>query len=159
VVTGQSVTRILLLKSKFKKEASLNMNKMPIDWYSKKQATVETATYGSEFIAAQTCINQVIKQPPTDPLLPGGSLSVMLVTSSVTTKLLCSLSQPHAKLHERHNALSFHWVQEAITSKYIIMTHMPSADSPADILSKQPSGISSYLPNFEADTLFLRKYS
>jgi hypothetical protein len=41
VVTGQSVTGSLQF-----------MNKMPIDWYSKKQATVETATYGSKFIAA-----------------------------------------------------------------------------------------------------------
>jgi hypothetical protein len=36
------------------------MNKTPIEWYSKKQATVETATYGSEFIAARTCIDQIM---------------------------------------------------------------------------------------------------
>ena len=29
------------------------VNKKPVDWYSKKQATVETATYGSEFVAAK----------------------------------------------------------------------------------------------------------
>ena len=29
------------------------VNKPPIDWYSKKQVTVETATYGSEFVAAK----------------------------------------------------------------------------------------------------------
>ena len=32
------------------------MNATPIDWYSKKQATVQTATYGSEFVAARTCV-------------------------------------------------------------------------------------------------------
>ena len=30
------------------------VNKTPVDWYSKKQATVETATYGSEFVAVKT---------------------------------------------------------------------------------------------------------
>ena len=30
------------------------------DWYSKKQATVETATYGSEFIAAKTATEQIM---------------------------------------------------------------------------------------------------
>ena len=30
------------------------VNKTPVDWYSKKQGTVETATYGSEFVAAKT---------------------------------------------------------------------------------------------------------
>ena len=30
-------------------------NKTPIDWYSKKQSTTETATYGSEFLSCRTC--------------------------------------------------------------------------------------------------------
>jgi hypothetical protein len=32
------------------------INKTPLDWYSKKQATVETATYWSEFAAARVCV-------------------------------------------------------------------------------------------------------
>ena len=50
MVTGRSITGILHL-----------VNKTPIDWFSKKQATVETATYGSEFVAARTCVEQVIE--------------------------------------------------------------------------------------------------
>jgi hypothetical protein len=49
MLTGRSVTGILHL-----------FNKTPIDWFSKKQATVETATYGSEFIAGRTCVDQII---------------------------------------------------------------------------------------------------
>ena len=49
IATGRSVTGILHM-----------VNKTPIDWYSKKQATVETATYGSEFVAARTCVEQII---------------------------------------------------------------------------------------------------
>jgi hypothetical protein len=45
VTTGKSVTGILHL-----------INKTPLDWYSKKQAMVETATYGSEFVAARICV-------------------------------------------------------------------------------------------------------
>jgi len=44
MTTRKSVTGILHL-----------LNKTPIDWYSKKQPTVETATFGSEFVAARTC--------------------------------------------------------------------------------------------------------
>ena len=36
------------------------VNKTPVDWYSKKQATVETATYGSEFFAAKTATEQIM---------------------------------------------------------------------------------------------------
>jgi hypothetical protein len=48
-ITGRSVTGILSL-----------MNQTPIDWYSKKQATVETATYGSEFIATRICVDRAV---------------------------------------------------------------------------------------------------
>ena len=34
--------------------------KTPVDWYSKKQATVETATYGSEFVAAKPATEQIM---------------------------------------------------------------------------------------------------
>ena len=36
------------------------VNKTPVDWYSKKQATVETATYDSEFVAAKTATEQIM---------------------------------------------------------------------------------------------------
>ena len=31
-----------------------------IHWYTKRQATVETATYGSEFVAARIATDQII---------------------------------------------------------------------------------------------------
>ena len=49
LLTGRSVTSILHL-----------MNKTPIDYCSKKQETVKTATYGAEFVAARTCTEQII---------------------------------------------------------------------------------------------------
>ena len=49
LVTGQSVTGILHL-----------LNKTPLDWFSKKQSTVEIATYSSEMLAACACVEQII---------------------------------------------------------------------------------------------------
>jgi hypothetical protein len=49
LVAGKSVTAILHF-----------LNQTPMDWYSKKQATVETSTFGSEFIAARTTIDQIV---------------------------------------------------------------------------------------------------
>ena len=42
LITGRTETGILHL-----------LNGTPIDWFSKRQATVETATYASEFVAAR----------------------------------------------------------------------------------------------------------
>ena len=36
------------------------INTTPIDWYSERKANVETATYGSEFVAARTAIEQIM---------------------------------------------------------------------------------------------------
>ena len=42
LVNGKAVTGILHF-----------VNKTPFEWFSKKQATVEAATYGAEFVAAR----------------------------------------------------------------------------------------------------------
>eukprot|EP00957_Ditylum_brightwellii_P094283 7178694-Ditylum_brightwellii.AAC.1 len=48
VITGRSCTGIIHF-----------LNKTPIDWFSKRQNTVETATYWSEFVAARTAVDQI----------------------------------------------------------------------------------------------------
>ena len=36
------------------------LNATPIDWFSKKQGTVETSTFGLEFVSARTATEQVM---------------------------------------------------------------------------------------------------
>jgi hypothetical protein len=124
IVTGQSVTAILHF-----------LNKFPIDWYSKKQATVETATYGSEYISARTCVDQIVDLRTTFCYLgvPIRDVSYMFGDNE---SVVNSSTQPHSKLHKRHNALSFHRVCKAIASGYVVLTHLPGKFNPADILSK-----------------------
>jgi hypothetical protein len=50
--------------------------------------------------------------------------------------LVNSSTQIYAKLHKRHNALSFHRVCEAIASDMIIFSHVDGPKNPSDILSK-----------------------
>ena len=123
-VTGRSVTGILHFA-----------NATPIDWYSKKQATVETATYGSEFVAARTCIEQIIDLRNTFRYLgvPINEISFMFGDNE---SVVNSSSIPHAKLHKRHTALSFHRVREAVASKYVKFIFLSGDLNPADILSK-----------------------
>ena len=111
------------------------LNKTPIDWYAKKQATVETATYGSEYISARTCIEQA-----TDLRITLRYLGVPINEKSYifgdNKSVVDSSTIPHSKLHKRHNALSFHRVREAIATGAFNMVHMPGDYNPADILSK-----------------------
>ena len=58
----------------------------PTDWYSKKQATVVMATYGSEFVAVKTATEQIVdmRYTLTYLVVPIKSKSYMFV---VTTDL------------------------------------------------------------------------
>ena len=47
-----------------------------------------------------------------------------------------SSAQIDARLHKRHNALSFHRVREAIAAGFIAYYHVPSRYNLADVLSK-----------------------
>jgi hypothetical protein len=102
IITGRSVTAILHF-----------LNKFPIDWYSKKQATVKTAIYGSN----HGSMNYIVIPRRTNQrreLMFGDNESG-----------INSSTQSHSKLHKRHNALLFHHVCEAIASGYIVLTHLP----------------------------------
>eukprot|EP00957_Ditylum_brightwellii_P063653 4831573-Ditylum_brightwellii.AAC.1 len=48
VITGRSCTGIIHL-----------LSKTPVDWFSKRQNTVGTVAYGSEFVAARTAVDQI----------------------------------------------------------------------------------------------------
>ena len=124
LLTGRSVTGVLHF-----------INQTPIDWFSKKQATVETATYGSEFIAARTCVEQAIDLRNTLRYLgvPIRGRSYMFGDNE---SVVNSSSKPHAKLHKRHNALSFHRVREAVAARLVSFNYLPGSSNPADILSK-----------------------
>jgi hypothetical protein len=123
-VTGRSVTGILHF-----------INATPIDWFSKRQSTVETATYGSEFVAARTCVEQIMDLRNTLRYLgvPIRGRSWMFGDNE---SVVNSSAQPHAKLHKRHTALSFHRVREAIAADIVGFFHIPGECNPADILSK-----------------------
>ena len=109
IATGISVTGILHL-----------VNKTPIEWYSKKQATVETATYGSEFVAARLCTEQVIDLRNTLQYLgvPVREKSYMFGDNK---SVVDSSMQLSAKLHKRHTMLSFHRVREAIAAGILFL--------------------------------------
>ena len=124
ILTGRSVTGILHL-----------FNKTPMDWYSKKQSTVETATYGSEFVAAKTCTEQIIEIRNTLRYL-GVPIRDKCYMFGDNESVVNSASMPHAKLHKRHVYLSFHRVREAIAAGILTYRYLSGKDNLADILSK-----------------------
>ena len=124
VVTGRSVTGILHL-----------VNKFPANWFCKKQGTIQTATYGSESLAARICVEQIIDLRLTLRYLgvPIRDQSYMFGDNESVIK---NTTQLGSKLHKRHMMLCYHRVREAIASGYVKFHHIPGVINPADLISK-----------------------
>jgi hypothetical protein len=124
MLTGRSVTGILHL-----------CNQTLIDWFSKQQATVETATFGSEFTAARIAVDQVIDLRTTLRYLgvPVKAKSFMFGDNQA---VVTNSSIPHSSLNKRHNALAYHRVREMIALKVLGYYWIDGKDNPADIVSK-----------------------
>ena len=124
LISGKAVTGIIHF-----------FNKTPIDWYSKLQSTVETATFGSEYIAARTCTEQIIDLRTTLRYL-GVTVEGPSYMFGDNETVVNTAAFPHGKLHKRHNALSYHKTRYAIAAGVTLFHHVKGTTNPADILSK-----------------------
>ena len=111
------------------------INKTPIEWFAKKTATVETATYRLEFVSARTAVEQIIDLRTTLRYLgvPVHDTSYLFGDNK---SVVDSSTIPHSKLHKRHTLLSFHRVRETIASGMVAYHHIPGSSNPSDVLSK-----------------------
>jgi hypothetical protein len=124
MVTGRSLTGLLLF-----------VNQTPVEWYSKKQATVETATFGSEFIAARISTEHIMDIRYTLRMLgvPLDGPAWMFGDNEGVNKN-CTI--PHSMLKKRHNARAYHRVREAIAAKILYFIDINGKKNPADPLTK-----------------------
>ena len=124
IISGKSVTGVLHF-----------FNKTPVDWFSKKQNTVETATFGSENTAARTAIEQ-IKANKLTLLQLGVPLHGIPILLGDNKSVVDSGTLPHQRLHKRHLMLSYHFVRESVASGALRFAHINGEHNPADVLSK-----------------------
>ena len=101
------------------------VNKTPVD-YSKKQATEETATYGSEFLASKTATEQIMDIRQTLRYLgaPIGSKSFLFGDNR---SVFTSATLPHSTLTKHHNILAFHRARKVIAAKLMAFYSIQSA--------------------------------
>jgi hypothetical protein len=127
-VTRRSQTGILLY-----------LNSAPISWFSKAQVTVETSTFGSEFIAMRIAVETIEAMRyklrmfgiPLD-----GPANVFCDNKSVVTN--CTI--PESTLKKKHNAIAYHRVREAVAAHTIRIVYVHSKSNNADILTKPLAG-------------------
>ena len=110
-------------------------NQTPADWYSKKQVTVESATYGSEFVVAKTATEEIMDLRYTLRYL-GVLIKSKSYMAGDNRSVVTSATLPHSTLSKRHNILAFHRVRGAIVAKIIDFHWIQSEYNLSDMLSK-----------------------
>ena len=124
LATGRSVTGCLHF-----------VNITPIDSYSKRQATVETATYGSEFVASRTATEQIIDLRHTLRYL-GVPIKTKSYLFGDNRSVVTSSTLSHSTLGKRHNIHAYHRVREAIESRIVAYHRIKMGYNLSDMLSK-----------------------
>jgi hypothetical protein len=111
------------------------VNSAPIIWYSKKQNTVESSSFGSEFNALRIAVEHVISLRYKLRMfgLPViGPASIFCDNEAVQK----SNSDPSQTLNKKHNSVCFHMTREAVAAGIIRLGWIKGTENPADIFTK-----------------------
>jgi hypothetical protein len=111
----------------------------PIIWFSKRQNTVESATFGSEFVALRICKELIVALRyklrmfgvPID-----GPANVFCDNQGVVK----NASLPESTLLKKHNAINYHAVREAAAAGILRVGKEDGETNLADLLTKVITG-------------------
>ena len=111
------------------------INMAPIAWFSKKQGSVETSTFGSEFVAAKTAIeaNRALRYRLRMMGVPiDGPTYVYVDNMSVVH----NCSNPDSMLKKKSNSIAYHAVRESSAMGEGIVGYVPTGSNSADLMTK-----------------------
>jgi len=115
------------------------LNCAPIYWYSKKQTSIETSSFGSEFVAMKHACEylrglrfklRLMGIPVSDPCFVTGDNQSVLVNSSV----------PESTLRKKSNSVAYHFVRHGCALDEWRFSYCRSAENPAAIMASPRAG-------------------
>ena len=114
-------------------------NCAPIFWFSKKQNSVESSTFGSEFMAMKACCEylrgfryrlQMMGIPCEGPAYIYGD----------NQSVLCNTTLPDSTLKKKSQSIAYHLVREGVARDEWRTAYVSTNDNEADLLTKTLSG-------------------
>jgi hypothetical protein len=123
-ITGRSITGLFGL-----------VGCTPVLWSSKRQASVQTSTFGAEFTALKKAVEEAIKLRyylRSMGILVTKPTPVYVDNMSV----VLNASNPGSSLNKKSVALSYHFVREHVANNVIEIRKIDSVDNYADPFTK-----------------------
>jgi hypothetical protein len=124
VVTHRSHTGILIY-----------LQNTPIIWHSRRQNTVETSTFGSEFVALRNARDLIVGLRYKLRMfgIPINGPAFVYCDNQGVVK---NVTIPESVLSKKHNAINYHAVREAVAANILRVTKEDSNTNVADLLTK-----------------------
>ena len=111
------------------------INMSPIIWYSKRQNTVESSTFGAELVAMRIATEMIEALRYKLKMLGvplAGPARVMCDNQSV----VISSSFPETTLKKKHCSIAYHRIREAVASNKLLIYFEYSVSNVADLFTK-----------------------
>ena len=122
------------------------VNRAPIIWFSKKQNTVESSTFSSEFIAMKTCVEHIAALR--------FKLRMFGIPVNDGADILCdnesvvnNSSKIESVLNKKHSSIAYHAVRWAVAAGVVRVGWINTNENLADAMTKR-------LPAIKRDYLF-----
>ena len=111
------------------------INKAPIHWFSKQQATVEASTFGAEFNAMKASIEMIealryklrMFGVPID-----GPANIFCDNQAVYSNTV----EPDSTLKKRHHSIAYHRCREAVAAGTVRIAKQHTEKNLADLFTK-----------------------
>ena len=111
------------------------MNMTLVQWFSKKQSTVETSVFGAEFVAMKQGID-VMQGFRYKLRMMGISISGQSYIYGNNMSVVQNTSRPISVLGQKSNSVCYHAVCESVAMGESLLGHIPRKESIADLMTK-----------------------
>jgi hypothetical protein len=115
------------------------LNRAPIVWYSKKQNSIETSSFGSEFTAMKVGV-EISEGLRYKLRMMGVPLVGCTHIKADNMSVVKNSSIPESMLKKKSNSIAYHYVRERAASGAIAVSYEPTESNLADMLTKIQPG-------------------
>jgi hypothetical protein len=114
-------------------------NRAPILWHSKKQNSIESASFGSEFSALKTA-TELIEGLRYKLRMMGVPLEGAAYVKADNMSVIKNSTIPESTLRKKSNSIAYHYVRERCAAGVLQISYEPTGTNLADMLTKQQPG-------------------
>ena len=111
------------------------VNTALVQWFSKKQSTVETSVFGAEFVTMKWDIG-ALQGLKYKLRMMGIPISGPSYIYGDNMKVIHNTSRPELVLRKKSNSVCYHAVHESVAMGESLVGHIPSKENVADLIMK-----------------------